>query len=87
VIFLGVADDGPLPGLSLADVSRLNQMISNVAVQHVLSPLTVHTDNVALEHGRLVADFYPSACYIYLQHSGTVHTRIQRALPRHTSLM
>ena len=39
VIFLGVADDGSLPGLSLADVSRLNQMISNVAAQHVCSPL------------------------------------------------
>ena len=63
VILLGVANDGSLPGLSRADVSRLNQMISNVAVQHVRSPLRVHTDNVALEHGRLVADFYPSACY------------------------
>ena len=31
VILLGVADDGSLPGLSLADVSRLNQMISTVA--------------------------------------------------------
>jgi ATP-dependent DNA helicase RecG len=31
VIFLGVADNGSLAGLSLADVSRLNQMISNVA--------------------------------------------------------
>jgi ATP-dependent DNA helicase RecG len=66
VIFLGVADDGPLPGLSLADVSRLNQMISNVAVQHVRSPLTVQIENVELENGRLVADFCPSACYTYL---------------------
>ena len=53
VIFLGVADDGSLPGLSLADVSRLNQMISNVAAQHVRSPLTVQTENVDLENGRL----------------------------------
>ena len=54
VLFLGVADDGSLPGLSLADVSRLNQMISNVAAQHVRSPLTVQTENVELENGRLV---------------------------------
>jgi ATP-dependent DNA helicase RecG len=54
VLFLGVADDGSLPGLSLADVSRLNQMISNVAAQHVRSPLTVQTENVDLENGRLV---------------------------------
>jgi len=52
VIFLGVADDGSLLGLSLADVSRLNQMISNVAAQHVRSPLTVQTENVDLENGR-----------------------------------
>ena len=38
VELLGVADDGALPGLSRADVSRLNQMISNVASQHVRSP-------------------------------------------------
>src|SRR5262245_14721648 len=54
VLFLGIADDGSLPGLSLADVSRLNQMISNVAAQHVRSPLTVQTENVDLENGRLV---------------------------------
>ena len=54
VIFLGVADDGSLPGLSRADVSRLNQMISNVAAQHIRSPLTVQTENVDLENGQLV---------------------------------
>jgi ATP-dependent DNA helicase RecG len=57
VIFLGLADNGILPGLRRMDVSRLNQMISNVAAQHVRSPLTVQTANVALKHGRLVADF------------------------------
>ena len=66
VILLGVTDDGFLPGLSLADVSRLNQMISNVAAQHIRSPLTVQTESVDLEHRRLVADFCPSACYTYL---------------------
>ena len=66
VILLGVADDGSLPGLSLADVPRLNQMISNVAAQHICRPLTVPTANMALEHRRLVADFCPSACYTYL---------------------
>jgi len=29
VIYLGVADDGSLPGLSRADVARLNQLIAN----------------------------------------------------------
>jgi ATP-dependent DNA helicase RecG len=51
VILLGVADDGSLPGLSLADVSRLNQMISNVAAQHVRSPLTVQTEKWSWKTG------------------------------------
>src|SRR2546428_11819741 len=40
-------------------------MISNMAAQHVRSPLTVLTANVELEDRRLVADFCPSACYTY----------------------
>ncbi|OQW99395.1 MAG: ATP-dependent DNA helicase RecG [Thiothrix lacustris] len=54
VIFLGVADDGTLPGLTLADVARLNQMISNAASQHIRSPLAVQTENIALGDGRLL---------------------------------
>ncbi|MGH7180188.1 MAG: AlbA family DNA-binding domain-containing protein, partial [Tepidisphaeraceae bacterium] len=42
VILLGVADDGSLPGLTRADVTRLNQMIGNAASQHIRSPITVH---------------------------------------------
>ncbi len=54
VIYLGVADDGGLPGLSRADVARLNQLIGNVAAQHIRSPVTVQTENLELENGRLV---------------------------------
>lgn len=53
-IFLGVDDDGTLPGLSRADVTRLNQMISNAASQHVRSPLTVQTENVSTGRNRIV---------------------------------
>jgi ATP-dependent DNA helicase RecG len=53
-IFIGVADDGAIPGLSIQDVARINQLISNAASQLVRSPLTVQTENVALEHDRLV---------------------------------
>ena len=49
VIFLGVADDGSLPGLNRADVARLNQLISNAASQHVRSPLTVQTENIGVD--------------------------------------
>ncbi|EHQ34440.1 RNA-binding domain-containing protein [Methanoplanus limicola] len=53
-IFLGVADDGTVPGLTLKDVGRLNQLISNSASQHVKSPLNVRTENVCMEKNRIV---------------------------------
>ena len=53
-IYIGVADDGAMPGLAVQDVARINQLISNAASQLVRSPLTVQTENVALENGRLV---------------------------------
>ena len=53
-IFLGVADDGSLPGLSRADVKRLNQLIGNAASQHVRSPLTVQTENIGVGDERVV---------------------------------
>jgi len=34
-ILIGVADDGSVPGLSSEDVTRINQLVSNVASQHV----------------------------------------------------
>lgn len=54
VMYLGVEDDGTLSGLTLAEVSRLNQLISNAASQHIRSPITVQTENIALDSGRLV---------------------------------
>jgi len=53
-IYLGVADDGSIPGLDQADVGRINQIISNAASQLVKSPLIVRTENIALKNGRIV---------------------------------
>ncbi|EHQ36716.1 RNA-binding domain-containing protein [Methanoplanus limicola] len=53
-IYIGVADDSNVPGLTKEDVSRINQLISNAASQQVRSPLSVHTENVVLETGRVV---------------------------------
>lgn len=52
-IYLGVADDGSASGLDKNNVARINQLISNAASQLVKSPLTVRTENVALENGRV----------------------------------
>ena len=53
-IFIGVADDRTTPGLTPQDVTRINQLISNVASQHVRSPIAVTTENVAVENDRVV---------------------------------
>jgi ATP-dependent DNA helicase RecG len=54
VIFIGVDDDGSIPGLTFSDVSRINQIISNAASQHVKSPLTVKTENIPIGNDRVV---------------------------------
>lgn len=53
-IFIGVADDGSIPGLGQKDVVRINQLISNGASHLVRSPLTVQTKNVQISRGRIV---------------------------------
>ena len=53
-IYIGVADNGTTPGLTLQDVSRINQLIGNVSSQMVRSPIDVTTENVGLENGRIV---------------------------------
>jgi len=53
MVFIGISDDGSMPGLAQEDVSRINQLIGNAASQHVRSALTVQTENVALENGRI----------------------------------
>src|ERR1035437_4436432 len=54
MLYLGVADDGTIPGLSREDVGRINQLVSNAASQLVRSPLAVTTRNVAFKGGRLM---------------------------------
>lgn len=49
-----MADDGSIPGLTNADVSRINQIISNAASQHIKSPLTVKSENIATGDDRVV---------------------------------
>jgi ATP-dependent DNA helicase RecG len=54
IIYIGVADNGTIPGLSSSDVSRINQLISNTASQSIKSPLTVKTENVSIGNDRVV---------------------------------
>jgi len=54
IIYIGVNDDGSIPGLSFSDVSRINQIISNAASQHIKRPLTVKTENIPVGENRIV---------------------------------
>ena len=53
-LLIGIADDGSMPGLGRTDVGRLNQLIGNAASQHVRSPLTLRSENIATPDGRVV---------------------------------
>jgi ATP-dependent DNA helicase RecG len=53
-ILIGVTDAGELEGVPRADVGRINQIISNAASQHVRSPISPMTENVAVGKGRIV---------------------------------
>lgn len=50
-IFIGVGDDGTVQELSLADVSRLNQLISNSASNNVRPAINPLTENVPIGRG------------------------------------
>ena len=54
IIYIGVSDDGSIPGLNKKDVRRINQLIGNASSQHVRSPLTVQTKNVTVNEQRVV---------------------------------
>lgn len=53
-ILIGVRDDGSLSGLTSADVSRLNQIVSNAASEGVVPPIAPTTTNLALPDGMVV---------------------------------
>ena len=54
IVIIGVDDHGGLDGLDADDVRRINQMISNVASQHIKNPVSITTENVVLENSRIV---------------------------------
>jgi predicted HTH transcriptional regulator len=51
MLFIGVADNGTVEGLTANDISRLNQMLSNAASQHVKPPINPVSTNIRTEQG------------------------------------
>ncbi|MDI1244135.1 MAG: putative DNA binding domain-containing protein [Rhodoferax sp.] len=50
-LLIGVADNGHIAGLTSSDISRLNQLVSNAASQHVKPPINPLTTNVDTGQG------------------------------------
>jgi ATP-dependent DNA helicase RecG len=53
-ILIGVTDAGEVKGIPRSEVGRINQIISNAASQHVRSPISPTTENLAVAAGRVV---------------------------------
>ena len=53
-VFIGIDDHGGLGGLDADGVRRINQMISNIASQHIKNPVSLTTENIVLENSRVV---------------------------------
>lgn len=50
-ILIGVSNDGTFSGLARADMGRLNQLVSNAALQSVRPPINPTTENVSTSGG------------------------------------
>lgn len=53
-LLIGVNDDGSLSGLNAQDIVRLNQLISNVASQHIKPPITPMTQNFSIDNNMIL---------------------------------
>jgi len=51
---IGVHDDGSIAGLTPQDVQRLNNMLSNVASQHVHPSINITSENILTEQGVVI---------------------------------
>ena len=72
-LFIGVADDGTVTGLSAQDVRHLNQMLSNASSQHVRPPVHPHTENVQTRAGLVMAVTVPNGlAKPYLDQQGRI---------------
>jgi len=56
-LFVGVKDDGTIIGLSTADISRLNQLISNASSENIkpaINPLSIVMTIIARSYSSLI---------------------------------
>ena len=72
-IFIGVANDGQIAGLTRADMGRINQLVSNAASQSVRPPINPRTENVAFPDGLIMIVTIPSGISKpYMDNNGAI---------------
>jgi len=59
VIIIGANDDGTISGLTRSDISRLNNLVSNSASNHVRPPINPITENIQLSEGLVMVVHIP----------------------------
>lgn len=72
-LLIGVSDNGTIAGLSLDDISRLNNLISNAASQQVRPPINPIVENVMHPDGRvMVVTVVDGVSKPYMDKDGTI---------------
>nr|VFJ94697.1 MAG: ATP-dependent DNA helicase RecG [Candidatus Kentron sp. H]VFJ95601.1 MAG: ATP-dependent DNA helicase RecG [Candidatus Kentron sp. H]VFK01849.1 MAG: ATP-dependent DNA helicase RecG [Candidatus Kentron sp. H] len=59
-LFIGVADDGKVTGLTRQEIGRLNQLVSNAASQQVEPPINPRTENISVPEGLVMCVTIPA---------------------------
>jgi ATP-dependent DNA helicase RecG len=76
-IFVGVTDQGRPSGLTLADISRLNQLFSNASSQNVRPAVNPETENIETENGVvLVVTVPPGKSQPYSDQNGVFWVKV-----------
>lgn len=58
-LLIGVQDDGSIAGLNMADIGRINQLVSNASTEHMRPPIAPTTQNFSLPEGMVMLVHIP----------------------------
>jgi len=73
MLFIGVDDDGSITGLSVEDIIRINNLISNAASQHIKPAINPITENIRTDNGIVIlVDVAAGINKPYLDNNGAI---------------
>ena len=93
-ILIGVTDDGKIAGLTPKDMSRLNQLLSNAATDHMRPPISPVTQNISLPDGMVMVVSVPEGIskpymdknlHVYVKWRRQAQSHCQRRTATHVS--